>query len=123
MGKRKPAPLTLQPTPEQLERWKAVAKHLHRDLPDYVAFAADWTYRYLREQIRMRKRSDPVGFRMEEKRRMEAVLRTARESKKFLPVAFETRNGISLDPAGDIDRAIENLEAFWAEYQTEPAGV
>lgn len=122
MRKRKLAPLTLQPTPEQLERWKVVAKHLHRDLPDYVAFAADWTYRYLREQIRMRKRSDPVGFRMEEKSRMDAVLKEAREVKKFLPLPFETRHGIPVNPAVDLDRAITNLEAFWAEYQTEPQG-
>lgn len=119
---KKPTPLTLQATTGQLERWRAAARHTGRDLVEYVAFAADWTYRYLREQARGRKRGDPVGFRMEEKRRMDAVLRAAKEAGKFLPRAFECIYGVRLDPAGDLEKAIHHLEQFWTEHG-EPHGV
>ena len=117
-------PVTVQATLEQLWRWEDAGKVYKRDIPAFLAFAGDWLARYLRELNRERSRPDPILFRREEKKLLEALVRAAKGARDHLPLKpFDSPAGFGRrDPGGDLKRAIYAVEDFW-ERNGEAYGI
>jgi hypothetical protein len=117
-------PVTVLATGDQLYRWEDWGRVYKRDVPAFLSFAGDWLARYLRELNRERSRPDPVLFRREEKRLLEELVRTAKDSARYLPQKpFTTPHFCQRkDPAGDLKRAVQAVEAFW-ERNGEALGI
>ncbi|HEX4960912.1 MAG TPA: hypothetical protein VF173_08745 [Thermoanaerobaculia bacterium] len=113
MGRRQPT-LKLSVSPGQLARWQRYARLAGKEVPAYLRFAAEWTGRYLRDRERGRSRADPVLFRQEEKRRLEALVRAAKGAYRLLPGPF--LDGVWRDPEGDLRAAVIDVEWFWQEH-------
>jgi aminoglycoside phosphotransferase (APT) family kinase protein len=108
---------TVAATADQLVRWGEAARRYNRELPAFLAFAGDAVARYLRELHRTRSRPDPVLFRREEKRRLEALVRAAKAAARSIPAPASTPHFLERhDPAGDLRRAIGEVEAFWEQH-------
>jgi len=119
MARRKSGrhPVTVQATLEQLWRWEDAGRVYKRDVPTFLAFAGDYLARYLRELNRERSRPNPILFRREEKRLLEALVRSAKESARYLPKPFTTPHFCQRkDPAGDLKRAVYAVEDFWERH-------
>ncbi len=109
--------ITLKVTGDQIFRWDYAGRPFHRDVPAFLIFAADAVARYLREVERERSRPDPILFRREEKRLLEALVRTAGDAARYLPKPFTTPHFLERkDPAGDLKRAVHAVEDFWQRH-------
>ena len=126
MARRKPGrqPITVQATLDQLWRWEDAGRVYKRDVPAFLVFAGDYLARYLREVLRERSRPDPILFRREEKRLLEALVRAAKGARDYLPLKpFDSPAGFGRrDPGGDLKRAIYAVEDFW-ELHGEAYGI
>ena len=115
--------VTVPATTDQLFRWGEAARRYQRDLPAFLVLAGELVARYLRDLHRSRSRPDPVLFRQEEKRRLEALVRAAKEAARLIPAQVPSphfREG--RDPAEDLRRVIGEVEAFW-EQNGEAFGI
>lgn len=109
--------VAVRATGNQLCRWEEWGRVYNRTVPAFLAFAADWFVRYLRESLREHARPDPVLYRREERELVEALVRTAKESGRYLPKPFTMPHFCERkDPAGDLKRAVEALETFWERH-------
>jgi hypothetical protein len=116
--------VTLKVTGDQISRWDHAGRPFKRDVPAFLVFAADAVARYLREVERERSRPDPILFRREEKKLLEALVRAAKRARDYLPLKpFESPAGFGhRDPGGDLKRAVYAVEDFW-ERNGEAFGI
>ena len=116
--------ITLKVTNAQIIRWDDAGRAYKRDVPTFLVFAADAVARYLRELERERSRPDPILFRREEKRLLEALVRAAKGAWDHLPLKpFDSPAGFGRrDPGGDLKRAVYAVEDFW-ERNGEAFGI
>ena len=123
-----PATVTLHPTEKQQVTWADAARRSGKPVRAFVMWAADWTAAYLREQEQQSgwgtsRRPDPIVHRLQEKRRLGALLQAARQALVHLPKPFRSPiHGSLQDPAGDLRRAVDAVEEFLRatgeEYRT-----
>ncbi|HKI05607.1 MAG TPA: hypothetical protein VKK31_26745 [Thermoanaerobaculia bacterium] len=106
--------LTLRPTEEQQIRWADAARRCGKPVLAFVAWATDWTAGYLREQEN-RSELDPVVHRLQEKRCMGELLKASKRALQYMPEPFRSpMYGTPQDPAGDLRRAIDEVQEFLA---------
>lgn len=81
--------LKLRVTREQVHRWQSHADTYRRgDLSAFVAFAADWVCRYLRELDRTRDQGhkpDQILQRIEARQKFQKLLTLAKQVEPFVP--------------------------------------
>lgn len=110
--------ITLRPSDHQRIAWADAARFQNRSVPAFVAFAADWTARYLRERRRLH-RPDRITFRLEEKKRLGALREAARLAVDYVPKeAYSPIRG-RLDVRGDLKRALDRVDEWLAEHAEE----
>jgi hypothetical protein len=111
--------VTLKATAWELESWRAAAYTARRDLSHFLCFAASTTARYLRDLDRHRH-PDAVMTRQEERRKLGALLKTAREAVEYLPPKPVQRylHG-PLDVRRNLRRAVEDVDDFLQRHGEE----
>ena len=114
--------LTLRPTEKQQITWADAARHQGKPVRAFVMWAADFTAVYLRAQEQQARR-DPIAHRLQEKRRLGALLKAAKQALTHLPKPFRSPiHGSLQDPAGNLRRAVDGVEEFLQatgeEYRT-----
>lgn len=108
--------IIVKATCSQVAYWESYGRMYRRDVPAFLAFAGDLFARYLRDALRERSRPDPVFFRREEKRRLEALVRAAKGLYQHLPAPFFSPiSGERRDPGKDLRVAVEAVESFWED--------
>lgn len=115
--------VTVRLSEEQAVRWSDAAyRNGRRSLPAFLAWAADWTARYFREQAvqEAHRKGDPILTRLEEKRRLGALVDAAWHALDFLPSpSTYPISGAIRDPKGDLRKALESLHEYLDEVQEE----
>lgn len=107
--------VTLKATLWELESWESAGRIARRDLPGFLTFAANATARYIRELHRMRQR-DAVLTREEEKKKLGALLKAARESVEHLPKVYQSPIHGPRPLRANLQKAIDDVYSFlrWA---------
>lgn len=117
-----PRSLTLRLTDEQRMAWSDAAVRLKKPLRAFLVWAADFAARYTFEEFlqELHRQRDPVLARLEEKKRLRAVMDAAWHALDFLPPPSEyPLSGAIRDPKGDLRKALEALYAYLDEIQEE----
>jgi hypothetical protein len=112
--------VTLKATAWELESWRRAAYTARRrDVSAFLTFAANTTARYIRELDRLRS-PDAVMTRQDERRKLGALLKAAREAVEHLPPKPVERylHG-PLDVRRNLRRAIEAVDDFLQRYGEE----
>jgi len=93
-----------------------------RTVPAFLAWAADYMARYTFEVYvqDLHRREDPILLRLEEKKRLRALVDAAWHALDFLPPPSERPlcGGIN-DPKGDLRTALESLRDYLEQVQEE----
>jgi hypothetical protein len=110
--------VTLKATAWELERWRNAAYRVKRDLPRFLIFAGDATARYIRELERQR-RPDFVMIREEEKRKLGALLKAARESVEHLPKVHHSPLYGPRYVQGNLQKAVDEVYRFLSWHGEE----
>jgi hypothetical protein len=79
----------LKATSWELESWWSAAYTVRRNLPAFLIFSANATARYIRE-LGHQRRPDSVMIREEEKKKLGALLKAARDSVEHLPKVYNS---------------------------------
>ncbi|HEY0511888.1 MAG TPA: hypothetical protein VGH73_08290 [Thermoanaerobaculia bacterium] len=107
--------VTLKATLWELESWESAGRIARRDLPGFLIFAANATARYIRELYRMRQ-PDAVLTRQEEKKKLGALLKAARESVEHLPKVYHSPIHGPRPVRANLQNAVDEVYSFlrWA---------
>jgi hypothetical protein len=93
-----------------------------QDTRSFIVWSLDYMARYVLEahtQNRHRK-EDPILLRLEEKKRLRALVDSAWHALDFLPPPSESPvSGAIRDPKGDLRKALDALHAYLDEIQEE----
>ena len=114
--------LTVRPTPDQAMTWADAARRLNKPVRAFMAWAADYMARYTLEVYvqELHRKADPILLRLEEKKRLRAVMDAAWQALDFLPPPSEyPLSGAIRDPQGDLRKALEALHEYLDEIQEE----
>ena len=110
--------VTLKATSWELERWRSAAYTARRDLPAFLIFAANTTTRYIRE-LGHQRRPDYVMIREEEKKKLGALLKAARESVEHLPKVYNSPIYGPRYVQGNLQKAVDEVHQFLNWYGEE----
>jgi hypothetical protein len=117
-----PVRITLKPTQSQRTSWTHAALTQGQDMRSFLLWALDHMARYVSEgylQSLHRKR-DPILLRLEEKKRLRALVDAAWHALDFLPPPSPCpARGSIRDPKGDLRRALDDLHDYLDEVQEE----
>jgi len=114
--------LTLRLTPDQALTWAAAAVRLNKPVRAFMAWAADYMARYTLEVYvqDLHRKADPILLRLDEKKRLRAVVDAAWHALDFLPPPSKyPLSGAIRDPKGDLRKALEALHEYLDEVQEE----
>jgi hypothetical protein len=119
-----PIQITLKPTQNQRATWTHGALTRGQDLRSFIIWALDHMARYVSEGYlqNLHRKDDPILLRLEEKKRLRALMDAAWHALDFLPPPSDSPvSGAIRDPKGDLRKALdalhEHLDWIQEEYR------
>ena len=117
-----PIQITLKPTQTQRANWTHAALSRGQDLRSFIVWALDYMARYASELYlqNLHRKEDPILLRLEEKKRLRALVDAAWHALDFLsPPSESPVSGAIRDPKGDLRKALDALHDYLDEVQEE----
>ena len=117
-----PVQITLKPTQSQRASWAHAALSQGQDTRSFIMWALDHMARYVSEGYlqNFHRKWDPILLRLEEKKRLRALVDASWHALDFLPPPSESPvSGAIRDPKGDLRKALDALHDYLDEVQEE----
>jgi hypothetical protein len=117
-----PIQIVLRPTQTQRAKWVHAALTRDEDLRTFITWCLDYMARYVSEVYTqaLHRKWDPMLLRLEEKKRLRAVVDAAWHALDFLPPPSDSPvSGAIRDPKGDLRKALDALAQYLGDIQEE----
>lgn len=121
-GLRGGGQITLKPTQSQRASWAHAAMSRGEDTRSFIVWSLDYMARYVSEVYvqALHRKQDPILLRLDEKKRLRALVDAAWHALDFLPPPSTCPvQGSIRDPKGDLRKALDALHDYLDEVQEE----